>query len=212
LTSLTGLESLTTLHGGENGGYLSINSNAILSDLSGLLGLTTLGRDLEIMNNPALTSLTGLDNIDASTISNLSIYYNSLLTTCDVKSICNYLNNPVGFISINSNAQGCNNQAEVQEACVANSIHEIFPEMDLRLHPNPSSRNLLITFALFKSAQVNFEIYNSDGQKVAVILDKSIQQGEYQHSWNTEGLPYGIYYYRMTVGNQSSSGKILISR
>ena len=56
LTSLTGLENLISVNGGTQGGYLSIHDNPLLTDLAGLEGLTSIGKDLEIYNNPALTN------------------------------------------------------------------------------------------------------------------------------------------------------------
>ncbi|HEY9115011.1 MAG TPA: T9SS type A sorting domain-containing protein, partial [Bacteroidales bacterium] len=67
--------------------------------------------------NPLLTSLTGIENIDAQTIDSLSIIGNSSLSTCDVQSICDYLASPNGSINIYGNASGCNNPAEVASNC-----------------------------------------------------------------------------------------------
>lgn len=54
LTSLAGLESLTTVDG-----HLHITLNSKLTDLTGLSGLTTVGGDsVEISSNPALVSAT----------------------------------------------------------------------------------------------------------------------------------------------------------
>jgi len=51
---------------------------------------------LDIHGNPVLPSLSGLDNIEENSISDLKIHNNSLLTTCEVQSICNYLASPNG--------------------------------------------------------------------------------------------------------------------
>ncbi|MCD4730087.1 MAG: T9SS type A sorting domain-containing protein, partial [Bacteroidales bacterium] len=67
--------------------------------------------------NDALSSLTGLDNIDASSIDLLYIYDNFSLSTCEVHSVCDYLINPTGTVEIHDNSPGCNSQEEVEEAC-----------------------------------------------------------------------------------------------
>ena len=64
-----------------------------------------------------MTSLTGLENINAGSIADLYISFNNSLSTCEVQSICNYLASPNGIVIINNNATGCNNPPEVANAC-----------------------------------------------------------------------------------------------
>ena len=75
--------------------------------------------------NAILTNLTGVENIDANSISNLSIYNNIILSVCDVQSICDYLASPNGTIEIHDNASGCNSQVEVDSTCTTVSIETI---------------------------------------------------------------------------------------
>ena len=58
LTSLLGLEGLTTI-----GGSLLIHGNSALTSLAGLNNLTSIGESLSIMSNNSLTSLTGLSRL-----------------------------------------------------------------------------------------------------------------------------------------------------
>lgn len=112
LTSLTGLENITAIDG-----YLSISGNGSLNTLTGLDNLASIGYNIYIAYNPSLTSLTGLDNISPSTIIDLSIFQNELLSDCSVQSICDYLANPNGSVHINNNASGCENPPEVADDC-----------------------------------------------------------------------------------------------
>ena len=112
LTSLSGLDSLTSISG-----YLAITNNAALTSLSGLDNLTSIGGFLDIVLNAALTSLSGLDNITPNTISNLTITNNSMLTTCEVQSVCDYLAISTNTASIIGNATNCNSRTEVENAC-----------------------------------------------------------------------------------------------
>jgi len=83
-----------------------------------------LGGGLLIRNNGNLISLTGLDNIEASSITELHIFSNPELSTCDVQSICDYLASPNGGIDIENNAPGCNSPEEVEEDCENNCLPE----------------------------------------------------------------------------------------
>jgi len=119
LTSLTGLENLSSF-----GGSLQINSNTALTSLSGLENLSSIGGDLDINYNDALTSLSGLENLAAESITNLHIYANGLLSTCEVQSICEYLASPNGTVSIYDNGPGCNSPEEVEEACESHCLYD----------------------------------------------------------------------------------------
>jgi len=112
LISLTGLEGLSSI-----GGSLSISMNPLLSSITGLGNVTSIGGFISIKNNPSLTSLTGIENIDPGTITDLDIVGNSNLSTCEAQCLCDYLSNPNGIVNIYWNAPGCNNPAEVANAC-----------------------------------------------------------------------------------------------
>jgi hypothetical protein len=96
------------------GGWDNTNLNG-LSVLTSTEGNVFIGDDAG--GNHALTSLTGLDNIDGGSIIDLIIGDNPYLSTCEVQSICDYLASPNGSIEISGNATGCNSQQEVEAAC-----------------------------------------------------------------------------------------------
>jgi hypothetical protein len=112
ITSLTGLDNLTSI-----GGSLAIGNNIALTNLVGLDHLTSINGGLWIELNDSLTSLTGLDNIDAGSINDLTITYNKSLSSCEIRSICDYIINPGGTTHIHDNKSGCDNLLEVAYAC-----------------------------------------------------------------------------------------------
>ncbi|RLD51636.1 MAG: hypothetical protein DRJ05_18205, partial [Bacteroidetes bacterium] len=115
LTSLSGLENLTTI-----GLDLQIDNNIDLVNIEALSNLTMVGGNLKINQNE-LISLNGIDNIEPNSITNLIITGNNFLSDCHVQSICDYLVNPNGTITIQNNAPGCNSPEEVEEACEPSS-------------------------------------------------------------------------------------------
>ncbi|MCK9399659.1 MAG: T9SS type A sorting domain-containing protein [Bacteroidales bacterium] len=112
LISLAGLNNLIDINGN-----VEIHDNPLLPAFTTLNSLNSIGGDLKIYNNPMITSLAGLDNIDAGSISNLSIHDNINLATCAVQSVCFYLAAPNGTVEIYSNAAGCNSEEEVESIC-----------------------------------------------------------------------------------------------
>ena len=160
LTSLSGLNSLTSIDGD-----LWIEDNFVLTSLSGLDSLHSIGGNLRIGDHNVLTSLIGLENIDAVSISNLYIYGNELLSTCDVKSICDYLANPNGLLIISNNATGCNNPGQVQAACLETSVQELSSEENFTITPNPLESTTSITYTLQQNSPVTLKILDLSGGK-----------------------------------------------
>lgn len=149
LKSLTGLNNLTSI-----GGDLYINFNDSLTSLTGLNNLTSIGNCLTIGSaqpysgggNPSLASLTGIENIDAGSITYLNISYNSSLSTCEVQSICDYLASPNGIVFIVENATGCNSPEEVEAACGVgvDESSVIGRQSSVNIYPNPANSLIYI--------------------------------------------------------------------
>ena len=50
------------------------------------------------------------------------------------------------------------------------------------------------------------------GQQIETLVNNHQQQGKHQVTWNTEGLPTGIYFYRLQAGEQQATGKMVVLR
>jgi len=203
LTSLSGLENLTFI-----GGSLVLNGNNSLTGITDLENVTSLGGYLTIHDNNSLTSLSGLDNISAGTISDIYIYNNQLLATCEAQTICDYLSAPNGNIEIHDNAMGCNSQEEVEEACGITSILEPYINDDIKFYPNPFTTSTTIEYTLKIPQLVTITFYDSFGRVVDNIIHHQ-QQGLQKIVWTPEGLNEGVYYFRVETGGQVVTGKVV---
>jgi hypothetical protein len=206
LAALTGLDDVASI-----GGVLYITANDSLITLAGMNGLTSVG-EFRIEGNAHLTSLKGLDNIDAGTVYYIAIYNNEKLSTCEIKSICDYLASPNSQVWIANNTMGCNSPKEVDSVCVYLSEDEVNLQTAFSIYPNPTSGQFNITFTLGHPALVNLKVLNRLEQVVSVILNESVSQGNHQVTWDAEGLPSGIYFYRLTAGNETFTGKMVVMK
>ena len=210
LTSLTGLDNLTSI-----GGNLDIQNSHALTNLTGLEGLAAIGGTLRIggsftwSGNLALTSLAGLDNIAAGSITKLTIANNNSLSTCEVQSICDYLVAPTGAVYIYSNATGCNSQAEVIAACETIGIEETMTQAGFIVFPNPFSEHIGIELTLDKPCHVSVMIYNNMGQVAAMPMEKQLQPGTNRLQLDSSTLPPGFYFLRMQAGEVLVTRKII---
>jgi hypothetical protein len=214
LVSLDGLDNLATIGNG-----MSIEYNIALVSIAALHNLVSIHTDdhpgnLSIKANIALTSLTGLDNIEPESIVDLSIGWNTVLSTCDVYSICQYLAAPNGYVAIRYNAPGCNNQQEVEAACLE-EVEEVVSRQSLVVsYPNPTDDISHFSFLISQYQWVTLKVYDLHGREVATVLDEELQAGSHEVTWNAENLPPGICFYRISTidHRQSAIGKIVVVR
>jgi hypothetical protein len=199
LTSLHGLESLTTIGGG-----LAFGSNNSLTNFTGLQNLVSISGGLNIYSgNAALSSLSGLENINSSSITDLTIFGNNSLSSCDVQSICDYLASPGGTINIGNNANGCNSQMEVEAACAVISVHDIPDAGTFLIYPNPSSNHITIETSPIP-IQHTFTISNLYGQE---IITRPITGPITQMDIST--MPNGLYFVRLGCERTVQVGKFI---
>ena len=76
-------------------------------------------------------------------------------------------------------------------------------------YPNPFTTSTTLSFRLSKPENVQFTVYNVQSQIVFSVQERQVA-GEQQIRWNAEGLPAGMYYYRMVAGKQIGSGKLVV--
>ncbi|MCF8368720.1 MAG: hypothetical protein K9G76_06730 [Bacteroidales bacterium] len=143
LTDLSGLENITSLPGdliiyynqnlqslnglnnlSELGNIFWVYLNASLKNFEGLNNLSTVNDYFWVVANDSLTSLSGLENVSIDPTAQLHIHSNPQLSICNIESICEYLIPPNGEIYIYDNAEGCNSQGQIEEACFDSCLPE----------------------------------------------------------------------------------------
>jgi len=173
-------------------GDVTISGDDIIN-LNGLVYVTYIEGSLFIVNNPVITDLWGLANIDPESIEGLYIVYNPLLSVCHIQSICDYLDNPNGNIQIQYNAAGCSSQEEVEEACWT-GIDQIGYDGKFLIYPNPLESGATIKYNLHQSSPVTLKILDLSGREIVSLVNEVQQQGEQRIDFNTTELPAGIYF------------------
>jgi hypothetical protein len=79
-------------------------------------------------------------------------------------------------------------------------------------YPNPFNPKTEISFGLEKASLVRLEIFNSLGQKVAILLGQRMDAGKHSVTFDAGSLSSGVYYYRITAGEFSAVKKMLLMR
>jgi len=163
LTDLTGLESITEtsgdsvfIHGNDSlrnfvglNNLRTINANLIISNninlktLSGLDSLKSINGKLWISDNKILNNINSISDISIDTISQLHIFNNYELSTCDIQSICTYLDLFSSKSYIYNNASGCSNNEEVIEQCTDGILNGHL-QNTITIYPNPATCEVTI--------------------------------------------------------------------
>ncbi len=80
-------------------------------------------------------------------------------------------------------------------------------------YPNPFNPETTISFVLERSGPVTLEVYNTLGQKAAVLLrEKKMAAGPQQVTLDATDLPSGIFFYRLQSGDYTAVKRMLLLR
>ena len=196
LESLHGLENLTSIEGS-----LNIIQVQGMTNLEGLDGLITINGSLFIWLT-SLSSLSGLDALDYSTLTSVQMYENAL-SVCAIQPICDYLENG-GSATIHSNAAGCNSQQEVEDACATVSVDDLISAEAIQLFPNPTTGILHVDIADLTEWTV--QVRDATGRRI--MPEQPITTGQLDLS----ALSPGSYFLELHNTHQRVVKKVVVKR
>ena len=77
-------------------------------------------------------------------------------------------------------------------------------------YPNPFNPITTIEYSILEGGYVKLEVYNSLGEKITTSIDEYKEAGTYKVNFNVGSLSSGIYFYKLTTSNHSSTKKMLL--
>jgi hypothetical protein len=77
-------------------------------------------------------------------------------------------------------------------------------------YPNPFNPSTEIRLQVPASQQVSLEVHNLLGQRVAVLVNATLQAGSYNFSFDASNLGSGIYFYTLKAANQVMTKKMTL--
>ena len=82
-------------------------------------------------------------------------------------------------------------------------------------YPNPFNPSTIIPYQLAASSQVRLEVFNLLGQRIATLVDEVRPAGFHTATWHAvdgsgRAVAAGVYIYRMTVGEQRQTGRMVL--
>ena len=85
-------------------------------------------------------------------------------------------------------------------------------QMLLSVYPNPATKSTAITFSTPSASQVELSLYDMPGRKVTTLLDKKLNGGLHNATFDLTGLPSGNYFIRMQAAGKTEVQKLLITK
>ena len=84
-------------------------------------------------------------------------------------------------------------------------------------YPNPFNPSTRLTYTLKKAAQVHLSIFDITGREISRLVDQDQPEGTYSVTWNNSDGPRGqltsgIYFARLSVGNNVVTRKMILTK
>ncbi|MGE5436906.1 MAG: T9SS type A sorting domain-containing protein, partial [Syntrophothermus sp.] len=80
----------------------------------------------------------------------------------------------------------------------------------LQNYPNPFNPDTNIQYYVPENSKVTIKIYDILGNEIKELVNDEKQQGSYTINFNASELSNGVYIYRMTAGNFTTSRKMIL--
>ena len=77
-------------------------------------------------------------------------------------------------------------------------------------YPNPFNPSTTFSFTIPKASNVKLNIYNQIGQQVGELVNKNLEAGSYNYTWNAVNQSSGIYFYELQANEFKSVRKMTL--
>ena len=79
-------------------------------------------------------------------------------------------------------------------------------------HPNPFNPSTTIDYTLTTPASVTLDVFNVLGEQVSSLVDGHRSAGTHTVNFNAGNLTSGVYFYRLTAGNETITHKMVLAK
>lgn len=110
--------------------------------------------------------------------------------------------------AINFTEPNCNIPTGINKTEIANrKDFEI-----LQNYPNPFSDFTIIEYTVKKEGKVKLEVTDFLGRSIMTLIDQELSAGIYQTKFEPANIESGIYFYTITLGDEQTTKKMIISK
>jgi len=77
-------------------------------------------------------------------------------------------------------------------------------------YPNPMNNVTVFDFSIREPGKVTLELFDLLGNFVGQLFVTSLEAGNYKYNWNNSNYQPGVYYYKISEGENTAFGKLVI--
>ena len=109
-----------------------------------------------------------------------------------------------------------NTFAAIKPTIISDEIETIFP-INVNAYPNPFSNHTSISYTLPETMQISLTVYDSRGQKLALLAEGRMAAGRHEARFDASTLAAGIYLYSLQTVDAKGrinilNGKLVVGR
>jgi len=82
----------------------------------------------------------------------------------------------------------------------------------LQNYPNPFNPNTKIRYSIPQYSNVIIKVYDILGNEIETLVNEEKPTGTFEITWYAEGLPSGIYFYRLQAGSFVETKKMVLMK
>jgi uncharacterized protein (DUF362 family) len=79
-------------------------------------------------------------------------------------------------------------------------------------YPNPFNPSTTIRFYLPTAEHATVKLYNIAGKEIEILVDGEVPAGSHELRWKANGLPSGMYVYRLFAGRYAEARKMIYQK
>ena len=91
-----------------------------------------------------------------------------------------------------------------------NSNSRINSPFLMQNYPNPFNPVTTINYQISETSLVTLKIYDTLGREITTLVNKQLSPGNYSVKFNGSNLPSGLYLYKLTTANYTSTRKLIL--
>ncbi len=98
-----------------------------------------------------------------------------------------------------------------EELLTSTAVEDEFPsEYNLENYPNPFNSSTVIHFTIAKSSKVKVVVYDSVGKNIELLANGTMHAGAHRMYWDASAHSAGLYYYTISIDDNSTSRKLIL--
>ena len=77
--------------------------------------------------------------------------------------------------------------------------------------PNPTDGLVRLSWSIQEAGHVRLHVFDGLGRRIATVIDSQQQPGAHSLTWDTGGVPSGVYFLRLQSGGRTATKTLVVN-